>query len=203
MRRQLATLSLAALTLPTLAVAQGKGLSDEEFEALLKERPAKVPIGAVLTDGQFKAYSEKVAGEAAVDRFMLFNNCEPMYLVVEKVLSSQDEIFIDKDLFHKGLSMLALNRLKLARLLHHDSESGGLLAIQVRIEGSAYGVGVRYFKAVLDPASDLTLPATTWSWEDVGEHDDNSLYVLTIASTALDNFLSEYLRVNEAACEAR
>ena len=78
MPRPLATLTLAALALPTLAIAQGKGLSDKEFEAILKERGAKVPIGVVLTDEQFKAYSEKVAGDVALDRFELFNACLPM-----------------------------------------------------------------------------------------------------------------------------
>ena len=203
MLRPLATLTIAALALPTLAIAEGKGLSDKEFEAILKERGAKVPIGAVLTDEQFEAYSEKVAKDVAsdrLDRFRLFNTCRPMELTIEELV--EDEVSIG--LTEKALQAAAESRLRAARLYTKDNikAHSASLYVNVKVVGQAFVVSVWYFKGVADEFGVFST-AVTWYTGSTGTHGRNAGFILSSLSRHLDKFLADYLRVNEAACEAR
>ena len=56
---------------------------------------------------------------------------------------------------------------------------------------------------VYDPLSGQTNYATTWSSAGAGTHGGDSNYVLSTLSTTIDDFLVQYFRVNEEACEKR
>lgn len=106
----------------------------------------------------------------------------------------------------ESVETAARSRLRSARL-YNDSpgEVGGVLRIQVLLvpERKAYTYRVWFEKQQIDKESGIH----DWSpsgWEKwrVGEHAGNSNAILSGISQGLDQFLDDYLRVNDAGvCE--
>lgn len=132
-----------------------------------------------------------------VDRFQLFNNCEPMRLVVEDLPRAAADIRLTRE----RLQFAAESRLRGARLYTASPEnSPAYLYVNVNIVGPAHSIAVEYNKAVFDPASDESAFATTWRSGGAGTHGRSAEYIVSGLSRYLDRFLTEYLRVNESAC---
>lgn len=142
-----------------------------------------VPAAAQLTDEQY-------------ERFRLFMNCEPMRLVaivedVERELSLTEE----------SVGRAVRSRLRSARL--YDEQKYQHLSVYVHVAGRAFSIDVGLRKPVYDYATELIVPAPTWSTGITGTHGGNADYVLSAVGPLIDEFLDEYLRVNESACTAR
>ena len=79
---------------------------------------------------------------------------------------------------------------------------GACLYVYVRVVGAAFHVSVEYNKVVKDRFGRANR-AVTWVTRSTGTHGRDAGFILSDLSRHLDKFLADYLRVNEAACEAR
>ena len=83
-----------------------------------------------------------------------------------------------------------------------DGGQGGAAATDPTVVGGAFSVQTRYVKRVFDPASNQNGGATTWMQSITGTHVQNVENIVSGLLRLVDQFLTEYLRVNEAACNA-
>ena len=141
-------------------------------------------------------HAEEMSLEDRIERFQLFNDCRPMYLVVEDLGSGADEIGLTRE----SLTAAVESRLRAARLYGE----GGLtwLYLNVNVVGQAHNISLQYKRRVchvLD--SDLCGVATTWDTFGTGTHGSGgAAFIRSGVSEYMDTFLLKYLRVNEEAC---
>ncbi len=127
-------------------------------------------------------------------RFKLFNECKPMKLIVEGLHDDASKI----GLTEVQLQAAAESRLRSARL--YDAAETPYLYVQVNVVGPAYNISVEYNKVVFDLASGESSLAATWDRGSTGTHGREAGYILSSVSQHMDQFLVEYLRVNEEHC---
>ncbi len=140
--------------------------------------------------------------ETRYDRFRLFNNCEPMRLSVADLTGDPDAA--DIELTTERLVVAAESRLRGARLYTEDlDQPHPVLELMVNIARAAFSTSLRYQKPVRDLATSEVTLATTWEVGATGQHSGDAEFIVSSVSRHLDQFLTEYLRVNEAACSAR
>ena len=130
------------------------------------------------------------------ERFQLFNECRPMFLSVTPYEGDADYAAIG--LTTDRIQTMAESRLRAARLYDADAET--ILSVFVRVSSRAFTSEVSYYKPLYDVVSDVTAYAKTWIKSSVGTHGGDAGYILQGLSEKLDEFILEYLRVNEAAC---
>ena len=130
-------------------------------------------------------------------RFSLFTNCEPMDLVVGTLSADAEQIGLTMNSIQAAVE----SRLRSARL--YNSNALTYIHVSINVVGGAFDVSLRYQKDIFDDYSQVYGYATTWSSGGVGTHGKNSGYILGILSQNTDEFLVEYLRANEEACEKR
>ena len=147
---------------------------------------------AVATAPQVAAAQTEVT---ALDRFRLFNDCRPLFLFVEDV--SDDAV--DIGLTRERLQFAVESRLRSARL--YTSTTSPFLSVTVTVLGVAFNLNVKYFKQTVDVASGESYPSPTWWRHSTGTHRRDPEFIVSALSGYMDQFLTEYLRVNEAACE--
>ena len=128
------------------------------------------------------------------DRFRLFSDCQPMDLVVERMPPDASEIGLTEE----SILAAAESRLQAARL--YDAEATHYLYVNVNVAGPAFSHSLEFKKSVHDISSDTSYPATTWETGAAGTHGGDAGYILSGVSRAMDRFLVEFLRVNEAEC---
>ena len=134
-----------------------------------------------------------------VDRFKLFNNCEPMRLLVEGLRDDAADIGLTEE----RLQVAVESRLRGARLYTSDRGSplgSPLLYVSVSVVGSSFNTSLHYNKQFIDLASGISSTAITWFISSTGVHGQDSAYIVSSLSGPLDKFITEYLRVNESAC---
>ena len=132
------------------------------------------------------------------DRFRLFNNCQPMRLLVEDLPDGAADIGLTEE----RLVLAAESRLRAAQL-YTAEDSVSYLYLNVNVTGRAFSTSLNYSKTLIDPLSVESGFATTWHTGSTGTHGGGVEYIVSWVSRHLDRFLTEYLRVNEAACSAR
>ena len=131
---------------------------------------------------------------STLDRFQLFNECRPMRLLVGELSPDAAKIGLPE----ASIKVALESRLRSARLYDSDTAPHLFILATVFDEG-AFSVGLQYRKVLRDLASDETVLATSWSRDAVGRGD--AAFVLSGISQQMDQFLVEYLRVNESACK--
>ena len=141
--------------------------------------------------GETSTFEERYA------RFELFADCGPMRLVVEELNEAATKIGLTRE----AIQAAAESRLRSARL--YSAEAVPHLYIQVTVAGQAFNAATQYKKRVHDPLSGFRFLAPTWNISSTGTHGGNSGYILSGVSRYLDQFLVEFLRVNEEACAKR
>ena len=135
------------------------------------------------------------------DAFGLWNECEPIRLIVES-LSSNDAA--DIDLTEERIQTLAESRLRAARL--YDAAARPYLYVRVGVlvsenrRSGAYTIDVSFEKYLRDGVSDQNGFAATWHIGSYGTHSGDAGVILQYVSEYLDRFVLEYLRVNETVC---
>ena len=178
-------LALVIWSAPALAHAQDEAppLSDFHKRAL--------EFGLELIDESF---------EEKAERFRLFNGCAPINLIVEDLPDDAANI----DLAKKRIQTMAESRLRAARLFDAKALPSLYISIGVLVSenrrGGAFNINVQLRKYLRDSALNLNGFATTWMRGSFGTHGGNAGYILQGLSEFLDEFILEYLRVNEAAC---
>ena len=144
--------------------------------------------------------SDPVRGEEdRLGRFQLWNNCHPVSLLVEGLSSDAGEIGLIKNRIQTTVE----SRLRGARIYKGDADAHTptYLYAQVSVLGSAFSFTLEYNKVMTDPASLLTGFVTTWQKGATGTHSGDAGYIIQLLSEQTDEFVNEYLRVNEAACK--
>ena len=128
------------------------------------------------------------------DRFLLWNDCEPAVLVVEDLSNDAADIGLTRN----AIEVAARSRLRAARL--YDADKPTFLTVTVTVVGAAFTVIVAYWKELRDSASGEIGYARTWYRGGAGTHGRDAGYILSSVSQHTDEFIDEYLRVNEEAC---
>lgn len=132
------------------------------------------------------------------DRFQLFNECKPVHV---RIVLDEDatSIGLDKDSLKASME----SRLRSAKLYGMSPDLIFLvpaLVLQVDVSSRAFVVGLEYFKAVCHDATGECGPAPTWSTASFGTHGDDGGYIRSSVAERIDQFIAEYLRVNEEVC---
>lgn len=109
-----------------------------------------------------------------------------------------EEIGLAKD----PVQAAAESRLRSVRL-YENSNATPFLSITIGVLRCAFSIHVQYHKRLFDYQSGLSFGTVTWERNTIGIHGKDSRFILSSVSEFLDNFLVEYLRVNEKACEKR
>ena len=155
------------------------------------------------------------------ERFMLFNACRPMRVIVSLPHADKDSdvIGLDKaDLDKADLQAAAESRLRSARLYIgsmlavirgeanlraglklKDFSRLGLLSVDVFVVGPEFSMSIEFSKILTDEFQNSSY-ATTWDWTTNRLHGGDASYIVSNLSQHLDHFLAAYLRVNEPAC---
>ena len=145
------------------------------------------------------AVGETYTFEERYARFNLFADCGPMGLIVKGLSEDAKKIGLTKE----SIQAAGESRLRAARL-YSAGAARPYLYITVLVLGDAHGVSLKYKKSVSDPLSGEEAAAATWEAGFIGTHArSGSAYILSGLSQYLDEFLVEYLRVNEDACGKR
>ena len=167
--------------------------------AILAASQADRSLAQQLQFPPLPGYDDGINYETLRDRFSLYNECRPMDLGVETLHPDAAEI----GLTEASIQAAVESRLRSARLYDSadDDDTNPRFYVNVFVSGSAFFIGLNYQKYVHDPASGVTSRTTTWDTGGGGTHGGNAAFILSSISGYMDEFLVEYLRVNEAACK--
>ena len=133
-----------------------------------------------------------------MERSKLCNVCRPVPLLIEGLDRNATDIGLTTD----RLRITAESRLRAARLYTDSGEesNGAVLYINVAVLGRAFSLEVQYCKRLLDPVTVEITIAPTWRKGSLGTHGGDPGFILQSVSEKVDEFLVEYLRVNEKDC---
>lgn len=129
------------------------------------------------------------------DRFRLWSACLPMDLLIESLPKGASDIGLTKE----TVTTAVRSRLRVARL--YSASRLAYLYVNVNVVGKAFNVDLEFHKVVEDAVSGEINHATTWSTGSTGTHGRNAGFIRSTVSEHTDEFIDEYLRVNEEACK--
>ena len=142
--------------------------------------------------------------DAAIDRFELWNECTPTFLLVEELSDSAAKIGLTKE----RIETTARSRLRAARIyspaMADDPRLRTYLYVNVHVFGNTFSHRVEFKKELWLPETSGhwtdTGFATTWIMSGLGTHGQDAGYILQYVGEHIDAFIDEYLRVNAEAC---
>ena len=140
------------------------------------------------------AFAQEPDYGAYLDRFSLFNKCRPVNLGVTLPDDAPGDLV-------KRVRIAAESRLRSARLLSTNARS--LLEVQVNVVDRAFSVNVRYGKLMRDLETGLVGLAGYWDRGVTGVYGFDAGFIVSAVAEKVDEFLADYLRVNDAACGTR
>ncbi len=154
------------------------------------------PAMAAPLAGQEVPDSVRAAFDFDSDRFELFAECAPVFLI-EYVQGGQAE---EIGLTEERVRTMAESRLRAARLYGR-----GPPVLEVTImtldDGPAFVRWIELSKRLRDDdMTGLSRSAVTWTSLSIGTHGGDAGFVMQGLSEQLDAFIGEYLRVNESYC---
>lgn len=138
------------------------------------------------------AAAEKVT---PLDRFKLWNGCQPMHLLVEPLHDGAKAIGLSKSRVERAVS----GRLRTARI-YTDERATPYVYVNLNVVDQAFSVLISLQKFVKDSRSGELGIAPTWERGATGLHGKDGSYLLSAIGEFTDVFIDEYLRVNAAAC---
>ena len=159
----------------------------------MKGRPARLRLFALSLVMALSAGVNHADEVSPFDRFELFNSCEPMSVVAERLPSRAAEIGLTVE----SLRTAVESRLRSARL--YDDDATPYLYLNVNVVGGAFSINLEYRRWVCHSVSGCG-PATTWRLGVTGTHGADAGYIRSAVAECMDTFLVEYLKVNEEAC---
>ena len=151
--------------------------------------------------GFLLAGSPPAAGQEITDYdlFQLWNDCDPVFLVVRDLHDSAEKVGLTK----QRIQTMAESRLRAARIYSLT----GINYLYVRVNYLESGVfdAIVAFKPIVhrDWSSDhraKTNHTQTWSTGSTGQSAGNSGFIMQSLSEHIDKFINEYLRVNAGSC---
>lgn len=139
------------------------------------------------------------------DTFQLFTDCSKIYAVVA-VIDEDNDL---PELTESSVKRAVLSRLRAARVydpVMGDTDGLLHLKVTVTIVRNAYDVRTALWRLVnLDLSSEArgiarVGAAATWETATTGTSGYDAGYVRDVVAGHLDQFIDEYLRVNEDSC---
>ena len=130
--------------------------------------------------------------------FALYTKCQLMNLVVEDLGRDAAKIGLTRAM----IVAAAESRLRSARIFT-DKLADSYLYINVNVVGPAVAIDFSFKKLLHDDLSGLNGFGHTWSRGKSGTHGGSEEIILSSVGNLMDEFLVEYLRVNEKACERK
>ena len=131
-----------------------------------------------------------------VAKFQLYTACQPMSLAVEGLSDHAEDIGLSE----QAVVNAAESRLRAARLYSPNPSGRAYLYVRITVASSAFSIEMSFKKQFFDGHSGISLNATTWDEGSTGTHGRDASYILGSLSEHMDEFLVEFLRVNEPAC---
>ena len=159
-------------------------------------------------DAKTRARLSVLAGVISSDEaFELWNDCQPIAFSVH--LQGKTEAS-KIGLTRESIETAVRSRLRGARIFRNNPdlrsqpltlERNGFLQVSVALTTASLGMSMRFEKVMTDEASghDGWTP-TGWRRGLIGGHADDGYCVLSGIASATDEFIDDYLRVNESAC---
>ena len=144
------------------------------------------------------AQDKQMTLKEKLNRFQLFTNCKPVELLVENLPQSATGIGLTKS----DIIAAAESRLRSARIYTAEA-SNSYLYVNVTATKLAYSISFEFKKMVLDLFSGHNSFAGTWDTGSMGTHGGSSTYILSNIAKHMDQFIVQFLRVNEKACERK
>ena len=108
------------------------------------------------------------------DRFELWNECKPVWLIVEDLSEDAHKI----DLKKEDIEVTKRSRLRGARIYTDDGVVPYLYVV-VTVVGKGFSISLELRKFVHDPLSEQSQIASTWLSGGTGTHADGSGYILS------------------------
>ena len=163
---------------------------------ILSQMRTAVPL-AVLLLGSIVPSAVGQEQPSDHERFQLFNDCQPMGLIIERLPDSAKDL----KLTTRRLRTVAESRLRSARL-YDASAFGSYFYVNVNLVRQAFNLNVEYHKLLHDRGTDMSFKAKTWGmgFNGIAARTGGD-YIVSTLSEYMDQFLIEYLRVNESACK--
>ncbi|WP_419935743.1 hypothetical protein [Candidatus Palauibacter sp.] len=165
-----------------------------------------VALGGVLAATPIPAGAQEDDARERQERFQLFTNCA---LVVPDVNLQLDGDHGVSELTEERLQRAIDSRLRAARLYESPDPTlrrttdWTIVYASVHVVAVAFHVQFEHRKLLRDPMTSETGTAGTWDRSVTGTHGGDGEYIVGPVTRFLDEFLDEYLRVNEAACTTR
>lgn len=161
--------------------------------------------GLVLGGSLAMTQPPALAVPEQVERFQLWNDCQPMALLLEIAPDLREGILF------AGARDAAESRLRSAHLYTDSSLTSGMIPVDLSYlviaiatfdesGNQPFNVTLRYYKPVTDKATGNYSQAATWLNGVIGLGDND--FILAQLARNLDTFLANYLRVNDTACTA-
>ena len=127
-------------------------------------------------------------------RFKLYADCAPMRVFVYAWDSDSQALGLTEESVEAAVE----SRLRSARL--YSDASPYVLSVDFVVFDDAFKLDLQFYKLVTDAFGSVARLAPTWSIEGAGIHGGQPGYIRSAVAEYVDQFLVEYLRVNEAAC---
>lgn len=128
------------------------------------------------------------------EEFMLWNDCDPVFLIVEDLSYEARQIGLTEDRIQTAVE----SRLRSARIYSESADSN--VYVNVNTSGSAVSFSFEFRPLVI--RAGFMGHAQTWKIASVGTFSSNAGYlIIQTVSEYADKFINEYLRVNASACK--
>jgi hypothetical protein len=133
------------------------------------------------------------------ERFRLYTGCRPVYLGVQVTQDPSSRAGVAQVTIERAVrSRLRGAGMYQESLLDEQGRLSPILSVRVWLRGPAVHLRVLLMKQLIDYGADANMHATTWRIERLGAHGRNRGAVSQAIAEMVDEFLDEYLRVNEA-----
>lgn len=172
----------------------------------------------------------RLESEKDLEQFRLFNGCMPLQILVEELSSDAEEIGLHKEAiqnvleirlrgarlfnttvikdptvplgFRVDIEKMQKLRQRAERLFPSQQLSlRTTLYTNINVVGPAFSIRLAHHKQVTDKRSDVDWTVATWHIGSTGTHGGHAGFILNSLGEHVDQFLIEFLRVNEEACE--
>ena len=144
------------------------------------------------TQGQTGCLVNEVLDE--LHCFELFDHCLQMDVAV---ILDQNNIGLTEE----RVATAVQSRLRAARLYDESAPYALWVQVDLLYDSPVFRVELEYHKALLDEVTGYSSYPATWSTDGYGRHAGNAGNVLQAISERMDEFINEYLRINEPACD--
>ena len=134
----------------------------------------------------------------ATKRFQLFNNCQQICLTVHELSDNAVKLGLTR----KSIQNATEIRLRSAHL-YDNRPLNSCLSVGVYVFEQVFLAELGFRKRIFDRFSDHNGLALTWRTGKFERHGNRSELIMSHVSRLIDQFLVEFLRVNDEACRKK